>query len=109
MQRMSSTRLRALTRPSRRSWHRATAKPRRWRMSGLLYELRQLLDDSDPAWYAFGLNRPIDPEVPVSPTEVAVTAGLPGSVHVTWKSAPRAARYRVYKKEEGDAEFIATT
>ena len=40
-----------------------------------------------------------------------LTAGLPGSIHVSWSPARRAARYRVYKKEEGETEYqsAATT
>src|SRR5207244_4171482 len=34
----------------------------RTRMTGLIAELGQLLKDDDPAWHAFGLNRPADPE-----------------------------------------------
>jgi hypothetical protein len=83
----------------------------RWKFTGLLGELKQLLDDDDPTWYAFGLNRPSDPETPAVPEEVSVTAGLPGTIFVTWTAARRAERYRIYKKEEGDAGFqpAATT
>jgi hypothetical protein len=83
----------------------------RWRMSGLIAELEQLLDDNDPSWYAFGLNRPSDRKIPAVPADVVVTAGLPGSIHVQWASAARARRYKIYKKTDGDADYqpIATT
>jgi hypothetical protein len=77
----------------------------RWKFSGLVAELAQLLDDEDPTWYAFGLTRPSDPETPAVPQDVSVTAGLAGTIFVNWTAARRADRYRVYKKEEGEAEF----
>jgi hypothetical protein len=82
-----------------------------WRFSSLVSELGLFLEDEDPTWYVFGLSRPSDPETPASPNEVSVTAGLPGTVFVSWATARRADRYRIYKKEEGDAEFqpAATT
>jgi hypothetical protein len=86
-------------------------KELRWRFSGLVAELRQLLDDEDSTWYTFGLSRPSDPETPAVPNDVSLTGGLPGTIFVSWAPARRAERYKVYKKEEGDAEFqtAATT
>jgi hypothetical protein len=86
-------------------------KELRWRFTALIAELTLLLDDDDPTWYAFGLRRPSDPESPSAPSDVSVTAGLPGTIFVSWTAAKRAERYKVYKKEEGDAEFqtAATT
>jgi hypothetical protein len=83
----------------------------RWRFSALISELALLLDDEDPTWYEFGLSRPSDPEIPAIPVEVSVTSGLPGTIFVSWAAAPRADRYKVYKKQEGEAEFLpaATT
>ena len=83
----------------------------RTRMTGLINELGQLLEDDNPTWHAFGLNRPADPETPGIPDNLVLTAGLPGSIHVTWSAARRAARYRVYKKEDGETEYqpAATT
>jgi hypothetical protein len=83
----------------------------RWRFSGLVGELGLLLEDEDPTWYAFGLSRPSDPKTPAAPNDVSLTAGLPGTIFVSWEAAPRADRYKIYKKEEGDAEFrpAATT
>src|SRR6266571_4016612 len=74
-------------------------------MTGRFAELNQLLDEDDPLWYAFGLNRPSDPEAPGVPDNLVLTAGLPGAVHATWAPARRAGRYRVYKKEAGDEAF----
>ena len=87
------------------------AQDLRARMSGLINELGQLLDDDDPTWHAFGLNRPADPETPGIPADLVLTAGLPGSIQVSWSPARRAGRYRVYKKEEGETEYqsAATT
>ena len=77
-------------------------------MSGLLRELEQLLGAEDSRWYAFGLSRPADPETPAVPDDLALAAGVPGAVHAAWSPARRANRYRIYKKEAGDAEFQAT-
>ena len=77
----------------------------RTRMLGLIWELRQLLDDDDPKWKSFGLNPPGAPTTPDVPTDLVLTPGTPGIVHAKWKLANRATRYRVYKKEEGDENF----
>jgi hypothetical protein len=83
----------------------------RWRFSALVAELSFLLENDDPTWFAFGLSRPADPATPAVPNDVSLTAGLPGTIFVSWAAAPRADRYKIYKKEEGDAEFqtAATT
>jgi hypothetical protein len=83
----------------------------RWRFTCLVAELRLLLEDDDPTWYAFGLSRPSDLATPAIPNKVGVTAGLPGTIFVSWAPVPRAERYKIYKKEEGDGEFqsAATT
>jgi hypothetical protein len=67
----------------------------RSRMSGLVDELDQLLDGDDPLWYAFGLNRPDDPETPEAVGAVLLTAGMPGTVLVDWADSRRASRYKV--------------
>src|ERR1041384_5701085 len=54
----------------------------RARMSGLVGELGQLLEDDDPLWYAFGLSRPSDPETPGVPDAPVRTPGTPGSINV---------------------------
>src|SRR5439155_17065664 len=51
----------------------------RTRMQGLIGELTQLLDDDDPLWYAFGLNRPADPEAPGIPDNLVLTPGMAGT------------------------------
>jgi len=80
----------------------------RTRMTGLIGELGQLLEDDDPLWYAFGLSRPSDPETPGIPDGLVLTAGPAGSVLVDWADARRAERYRVFKQVVGtDLDFIA--
>lgn len=65
------------------------------RMSGLVEELDKLIEGDDPLWYAFGLNRPDDPETPEAVGEVLLTAGAPGTVLVDWADSRRAERYKV--------------
>jgi hypothetical protein len=79
----------------------------RTRMSGLIGELDQLLDEDDPRWYAFGLNRPADPDRPDIPDSLVLTAGPAGTVLVDWADARRAERYRVFRQIVGaDADFV---
>ena len=89
----------------------STERALRWRLSALQSELRLLLEDNDPTWYRIGLNRPADPAIPAAPGDVVVTGGPPGSIDVQWVASRRAERYRIYKKEAPDGEFvpIATT
>ena len=75
------------------------------RVTGLVAELTQLLNDEDPRWYAFGLNRPADPKTPSVPATPVLTPGVAGTVHAAWSRARRAARYRVYKKEANDEDY----
>jgi hypothetical protein len=84
-----------------------TEQELRLRFRALIVELGLVLNDDDPTWYAFGLSRPSDPKTPAIPKDVSVTAGLPGTIFVSWAAAPRADRYKIYKKEEGDADFQA--
>ncbi len=80
----------------------------RARMRGLIAELRQLIGDADPRWYAFGLNAPADPNTPGIPDGLVLTLGAAGVVYADWADARRAERYRVWKKVAGvDTEFIA--
>jgi hypothetical protein len=67
------------------------------RLSGLIGELGQLLDDTDPMWLAFGLNEPGAVNLPDAADGLALTAGTAGVVHSNWNSAPRATRYRVFQ------------
>ncbi len=78
----------------------------RKRMRGLIDELGSLITDEDPRWYAFGLNRPADPETPGIPDGLIATPGAAGTLYVDWADARRADHYRVWKKVTGvDAGF----
>ncbi len=78
------------------------------RMRGLIDELGQLLEDSDPRWSAFGLVAPGASETPDSPDSVILVAGVvAGTILVDWADVPRALRYRVFKQVVGtDANFL---
>jgi hypothetical protein len=67
------------------------------RMSGLRQELAQLLDDDDDRWYAFGFDKPADPETPEVPENLVATAGAAGSRSIAfdWDDARRAESYRI--------------
>jgi hypothetical protein len=81
----------------------------RIRMRGLIDELGQLLADDDPRWYAFGLNRPADPETPEVPAGLVYTPGPAGSGtgQLDWQDARRAKRYRVWRQAMGiDPDYI---
>ena len=69
----------------------------RARMSGLISELGQLLNDTDPLWLAFGLNEPGAPALPDPADGLVLTAGGAGIVIAHWNNAPRALHYRIYK------------
>jgi len=73
----------------------------RYRMSGLISELGQLLDDTDPLWLAFGLNEPGATNLPDQADGLALTAGPAGTVLAHWSSASRATRYRVFQQIDG--------
>jgi hypothetical protein len=80
------------------------------RMSGLLGELGQLLEDEDPLWYAFGFDRPADGQQPGPVNHLVLTAGGPGIVLAHWDDARRAERYRVLKQVVGtDATPVVVT
>ena len=70
----------------------------RKRLSGLRDELGQLLADDDPRWYAFGFNRPADPETPGVPDGLVVTQGAAGSgtLILDWNDSRRSTGYKVY-------------
>ena len=67
----------------------------RQRMIGLVRELTQLIPGDDPRWYAFGLNRPDDPNLPAVATGLVATPGGPGILLLDWADARRAERYKV--------------
>lgn len=67
------------------------------RMSGMIEELGQLLDDTDPLWLAFGLNEPGATNLPDSADALVLTAGPAGTVLAHWSAASRATRYRVFQ------------
>jgi hypothetical protein len=71
------------------------------RLSGLISELGQLLDDNDPLWLAFGLNEPGATNLPDPADGLALTAGPAGTVLAHWSTASRATRYRVFKQIDG--------
>jgi hypothetical protein len=84
-----------------------TVQALRIRMRGLIDELDQLLEDDDARWYAFGLNRPSDPQTPDVPEDLILAAGPAGTVIADWGNARRAERYRVFKQIVGtDADFV---
>ena len=71
------------------------------RLSGLIGELGQQLDDTDPLWLAFGLNEPGATNLPDSVDGLVLTAGPAGTVLAHWSNASRATRYRVFKQIDG--------
>jgi hypothetical protein len=73
----------------------------RTRLGGLVGELDQLLDDTDPLWLAFGLNLPGATNLPDAADGLVLTAGPAGTVLADWSDASRATRYRVFKQVEG--------
>ena len=88
----------------------AAEKKLRNRMSGLVNELGQLLDDNDPLWLAFGLNQPGATNLPDVADSLVLTAGGAGVVLADWSDASRATRYRVFKQVVGvDADFVFVT
>ncbi len=68
----------------------------RKRASGLLAELGQLLEDSDPRWLAFGFEMPGRPSTPEVPENVTATAGAAGThaLFIHCDDARRATGYR---------------
>jgi hypothetical protein len=71
------------------------------RLSGLIAELGQLLDDNDPLWLAFGLNEPGATNLPDPADGLVLTAGPAGTVLAHWSTASRATRYRVFQQIDG--------
>jgi hypothetical protein len=80
----------------------------RARLSGLRAELEQLLGDDDPLWYAFGFDKPGDPDTPEVVENLTLTASAAGSrmVFADWDDARRAGSYRVTVTNAGDGAKI---
>jgi hypothetical protein len=68
----------------------------RARLSGLRNELTPLLGPDDDLWYAFGFEKPSDPETPEVPQNLVVTPGAAGSrmIFTDWDDARRGESYR---------------
>ena len=80
-----------------KSQYDAGLRSARKRLMGLRDELDQFLGRDDERWYAFGFDRPNDPEAPEVPEHLVVTPGAPGSgvLFIDWDHARRAESYRV--------------
>jgi hypothetical protein len=74
-------------------------------LSGLLAELTQLLSPDDPRWYAFGFNRPSDPETPEIPQDLVINPAYQGHSIATCERARRAERYRFWRQIDGETEY----
>lgn len=74
----------------------AAIKAGRSRLGGLREELTQLLGPDDDLWYAFGFDKPSDPDTPEVPLHLVLTAGAAGSKMLfgDWDDARRANSYR---------------
>jgi hypothetical protein len=79
----------------------AAVQTLRDRLTGLINELGQLLDPTDPMWLAFGLNEPGAVNLPDAADGLTLTAGPAGTVQAHWSDASRATRYRVFKQVVG--------
>jgi len=79
----------------------AAGQTLRDRMMGLIAELGQLLDATDPLWLAFGLNEPGATNLPDSVDGLVLVAGPAGTVLAHWSNPSRATRFRVYKQIDG--------
>lgn len=77
-----------------------TLETLRKRVRGLVDELALLLEESDPLYYAFGLNAPADPSTPCIPDGLHFK--LSGTTaYLDWADSRRADRYRVWKQTVG--------
>ncbi len=81
----------------------------RARLTGLRNELSQLIADDDDRWYAFGFDKPSDPDSPETPANLVATAGAAGSktVIADWDDARRADSYRIRAVTKADGKEIA--
>ena len=81
----------------------------RARLGGLREELSRLLADDDPLWYAFGFQRPCDPNRPDVPENLTATPGAAGSalLFLHWDRARNATSgYRVSVRLAADNTFV---
>ncbi len=69
-------------------------KAGRARLTGLRGELAQRIPGDDARWYAFGFERPDDPETPEKPENLVLTANAGGNLFADWDNARRAQSYR---------------
>lgn len=79
----------------------AALKKFRDRFRGAINELEQILEDDDPQWYDFGLNRPADPATPGVVSNVVASAIGAGRVLVQIDGARRANSFNYYRKIVG--------
>ena len=81
----------------------------RARLTGLRNELTQLIADDDDRWYAFGFDKPSDPDSPETPANLVATAGAAGSktVIADWDDARRADSYRFRVVVKADNKEVA--
>ncbi len=75
----------------------AGMKAGRDRLASLRDELSHLIGDDDDRWYAFGFDKPSDPNTPSVPENLTVVPGTPGSLMVIadWDNSRRADSYRL--------------
>lgn len=80
----------------------------RTRVSGLRDELAQLITGDDDRWYAFGFDKPSDPNTPETPENLTATAGAAGSgsLFLDCDTARRASGYR-FRVIKADGTIIA--
>lgn len=79
----------------------------RKRYRQVIGELEGLLEEDDPRWYQFGLNRPADPATPGVPFNVTATPLGNGRVLAQLDISRRANSHNFYKKIVGtDAEPV---
>ncbi|MES2438078.1 MAG: hypothetical protein V4584_03380 [Verrucomicrobiota bacterium] len=81
----------------------------RKRLTGLRTELSQLLGSDDERWYAFGFERPGDPETPEIPDNLTGTAGAAGSGNLfgDWDDSRRSESYRAIVSDATSGAKIA--
>lgn len=78
-------------------------------LSGLRAELADLISADDDRWYAFGFEKPSDPDSPAVPANLTVATGAAGSktVIADWDDARRAESYRLCAALKSDGTEVA--